>query len=334
MKILEIEPGICSFVYCAKVNVGGKVPRWVTNKYLKSALSLGLNVRHQFQSLRSLDQLDAADGRAIAEILVINEKSFHRSDSSHAPVVFGTHLALRELKKQYPFMVNLTTNVLRNKLWPAKECDAKLCSLTEREGGNIGASFAVSLATNLTSEAAVDEWIVRYSALKELDREHKWFREMMHVIAKRLLGRVAWGLKMRVISSAGLSLLDIISDINVIIFYLRTSNSDYQFYGYGLLCMIVLCYAFQLGFVFFQNQKSKRYLLTETLIVLSGLKPGFDAYRVASGAKQGLHQKMTPILELNVTKGIEMFTEAIPGAVLQVRWSEARPTHMPTHMPD
>ncbi len=42
---------------------------------------------------------------------------------------------------------------------------------------------------------------------------------MMDAVALRLLGEVPWGLKFRVFVGAGLSILDLISDINVIVLY-------------------------------------------------------------------------------------------------------------------
>ena len=40
---------------------------------------------------------------------------------------------------------------------------------------------------------------------------------MLNVVAKRLLGEVSWGLKLRVTMGAGLSILDMATDILVIV---------------------------------------------------------------------------------------------------------------------
>ena len=72
------------------------------------------------------------------------------------------------------------------------------------------------LATNMSVEAAVDEWIMHYPCLKELADECIWFRPMMEVIGTRLLYQVAWGAKARVIASASLGIADMVTDIFLI----------------------------------------------------------------------------------------------------------------------
>ena len=50
----------------------------------------------------------------------------------------------------------------------------------------------------------------------------------------------------------------------------------------------------------------------ETIPVVTGLKPAVDAFRIASGAKIEEGQMLEPLMEMTLTKGIEMFAEAIP----------------------
>jgi hypothetical protein len=72
-----------------------------------------------------------------------------------------------------------------------------LVALTANEAGRIARSFPVLMMTNATAEAAVDELIMNYSALGELDREYVWFRPMLSAIATELMHKVAWGVKAR-----------------------------------------------------------------------------------------------------------------------------------------
>lgn len=55
-----------------------------------------------------------------------------------------------------------------------------------------------------------------YLALKDIDKEYTWFRPMMVAAARRLLSKVAWGVKLRVAMGAGLSMLDMVTDAFVI----------------------------------------------------------------------------------------------------------------------
>ncbi|GMH80619.1 hypothetical protein TL16_g08624 [Triparma laevis f. inornata] len=74
----------------------------------------------------------------------------------------------------------------------------------------------------------------------------------------------------------------------------------------------------QLIMVFFQNkkQKSKSRLFKGLLYVLSTTKPGVDAYRVVIGAEQ-VGAPVDPKVEMMFTKMLELFCEAIPGALIQ-----------------
>jgi hypothetical protein len=56
-----------------------------------------------------------------------------------------------------------------------------------------------------------------------------------------------------------------------------------------------------------------RTMLFEMLTVVSFVKPGVDAYRVASGAEQLPGAAVSPLVEMLYTKGGELFFEAIPG---------------------
>ena len=138
---------------------------------------------------------------------------------------------------------------------------------------------------------------------------------MLNVVAKRLLGEVSWGLKMRVTMGAGLSILDMATDIVVIVGYM--GEEETKGYGWSLLGMVVASMVLQFVVVFAQNKGKARVLMTEALIVLTGLKPGVDCYRVCIGREMEEYHLMDAKYELVVTKCAEMITESIPGCLLQ-----------------
>jgi hypothetical protein len=187
--------------------------------------------------------------------------------------MFERYKGLKEIGGKYEFFETMMARVLQNKLRPAGDVDTKLCNVSLKQGRTIGAGLAMSLASSLTAEAAVDEWIGKYPALRELDHEEVWFRPLMDVVALRLLGEVSWGLKMRVFLGAGLSILDLASDINVIVLY--NSTPEQQAFAVALLGMILSGLALQLLVVYFQNRTKPLRLLRESIIVLTGLKPGY-----------------------------------------------------------
>ena len=139
---------------------------------------------------------------------------------------------------------------------------------------------------------------------------------MVNAVAKRLLGEVSWGLKMRVIIGAGLSMLDMATDIFVILRYM--GKDDTRGYGWSLLWMIVASMMLQLFVVFAQNKGKPWVMAKEMLIVLTGLKPGYDSFKVCSGQEMDDHHSLDAKVELVASKGIEMACESIPGGLLQL----------------
>jgi hypothetical protein len=140
---------------------------------------------------------------------------------------------------------------------------------------------------------------------------------MMDTIAQRLLESVSWGLKMRLYMGAGLSTMDMLSDMYMIYQYATTGQ---QGTALSLAIMVGLCLLGQLLLVFLSKRKApKRTLIKEILIVLSGIAPGIHAMRVANGAEQEEHAAVAPELELVITRGFEMACESVPGSIIQVR---------------
>jgi len=156
----------------------------------------------------------------------------------------------------------------------------------------------------------------------ELFELHPWFEAMLLTISQEILKVAAWGLIWRVTTGAGLSILDMASDINVVLLYLRTDGQ--HAYGYLLMAMIVLSVWLQLLLVFVQFDRLDKSKLEnrvrfakEILITLTGFKPAIDAHRVSSSAQQEKFMVCDCKAELGLTKACEMFAESIPGCLLQ-----------------
>ena len=114
---------------------------------------------------------------------------------------------------------------------------------------------------------------------------------------------------------AALSTVDMVTDVQVIVEYLNTPGKEA--YAYPLMGMVGTCLFLQLLVVVAQTRKaSNAKMAKEMLIVLSGLKPGFDAYQVAKGAEQDVGAVWDPAMENIATKSVEMVAESIPGGRL------------------
>jgi hypothetical protein len=334
--------------YLLQLDIGGndhgRVISAMIELYLKQNLRRTYDLHSYFQAIRGLEQWDADDGKSVGEIMVVKtkEESHHKKGETKVGarmrLLFKKQRGLRSIDAKHEFFQAMMVRVLENKLRPAGDVGTKLCSVSLKEGRKIGAGLATSLASNLTAETAVDEWISKYPALKELDREEIWFRPMVNIVAKRLLAGVSWGLKFRVYSAAALSVLDLGSDVNVILLYL--SKHETKEYGLSLLSMLSACMLLQMCIVFAQNRTRPARMFKEVLIVLTGLKPGerravisaihgrntnphaypqfylgFDAYRVASGGEAEEGGILDPQIELTATKLAELFGESIPGKI-------------------
>jgi hypothetical protein len=279
MRITKLNDQETKIEYVIHPDFGGSVPSWAMNLYIGSNLSYVYEIREKFQALRGLEQWDEGDGKAVGEIVVIKTKEeTHRQKGetkvgARMRVMFEKYRGLKEVSAKYEFVEGLLARMVQNKLRPARDVSTRLCNVSKKEGRTIGSGLAMSLASNLTAEAAVDEWIGKYPALQEIDREEVWFRPMVNIVALRLLGEVSWGLKTRVFLGAGLSVLDMASDINVIVLY--SNNSDQEEYAMLLVGMIAACVGLQLIATLVQyHKKPLARLVGELLIVLTGLKPG------------------------------------------------------------
>ena len=90
--------------------------------------------------------------------------------------LFSKYRGLSDTGRKLEFFEPMIARVARSTLRPASNVKSMLCSVSLKEGETIGRGLAIALATNLTAEAGVAEWIGHYEALTELDREEAWFR--------------------------------------------------------------------------------------------------------------------------------------------------------------
>jgi hypothetical protein len=136
----------------------------------------------------------------------------------------------------------------------------------------------------------------------------------MNAVAGAILAQVAWGVKARAYLGAAVSAADAVSDAVMINEFYEIGDTGT---AKGLLAMVGGNVAFQTVVVGAQNQGLKknkwRTMLFEMLSVVSFVKPGLDAHRVASGAEQLQGAAVAPLTEMIITKAGELVFEAIPG---------------------
>ncbi|GMI31847.1 hypothetical protein TeGR_g11242, partial [Tetraparma gracilis] len=141
----------------------------------------------------------------------------------------------------------------------------------------------------------------------------------MNEIAKHILSVADFGLKMRLFGGAGLSVFDLVSDVYMIVVFLGSEET--RGVAHVNIACVALSLFWQLFLAGFVNKKrSWRRIAREMLYVVSFVKPGIDAARVAAGNENDDDlAAMDPLAELTTSKVAEMVFESIPAAIIQTR---------------
>jgi hypothetical protein len=160
------------------------------------------------------------------------------------------------------------------------------------------------------------QWVLRSPALQELEFAHPFFRPFVNEIAKHIISSADFGLKMRLFGGAGLSLFDITSDVYMIVVFLGSEET--RGVAHVNIACVALSLLVQLAIVWQASRKrSWRRIAREMLYVVSFIKPGIDAARVAGGGENddGL-ASIDALTELSYSKATEMTFESIPAGTL------------------
>ena len=319
-RIVEVSPGVTRLTNTFTIDMKGLLPSTITKNFVIPAGVQGTyRLQKYFICMKQISEFDkhGEDAAILATIMMddILSQSSKANREGEMKQYFVRASFLRAVSSQYPWFQALLWNIIRNKVRPARASQSSLMTLSSADAEAISKSFAVTLLGSTTAEMATDEWILAYPAMRELDKELAMFRPFVTVVARVVLGRATWGSKMRVVVGALLSLFDVASDINMIRQYFITGKVTA---AVVTLILIALSLAFQLFVVLLQNRKmSLRIKAREVLIVLSFMKPGFDAYRVLQGGDKDPLLTIDPLVELILTKAGEVALEALGAMVLQ-----------------
>ena len=244
------------------------------------------------------------------------------SNLNHVERVFTNHATLlAPLESVCPKIKILLSHLLTNAA-TVKQKKARVSAgseatrlreLTDAEAEVLGKSFRKFLLGNKEVATAVNAWKLDNPILQPLFTE-LIFAPIIIAIAKELMVASKLGLAKRVALGAGLSIMDMITDTGVINSYRASGNMTG---AYLLLAMIGSSIAVQLLITYAQNKKkSKWVILREFAFVVTFLKPGVDAYRVATGHEDE-YAVVSPLQEMGFGKAAELAFESIPGGLLQ-----------------
>ncbi|GMI31785.1 hypothetical protein TeGR_g9820 [Tetraparma gracilis] len=327
LRFAQVTPTVTRFIATVTFDLCGSIPRVLSSTITTpGAARSPLSALGYFLQIKETAELDAAgqDARALGQLLVhemepVRTKKHPEELEAKLHIFFYRTTVLRELGDVHLWFLKMMFEILRNLPHRPRTTEAKLADFTERDAVITGRAMKMLMLSNATPDAAVDEWILTFPALQELESAHAFFRPFMNEIAKHILSIADFGLKMRLFSGAGLSVFDIISDVYMIIVFLGSEET--RGVAHVNIACVALSLLMQLLLVSFVNRKrSWRRIAREMLYVLLFIKPGIDAARVAAGNENddGL-ATMDPLQELVFSKAIEMAMESIPCAIIQSR---------------
>ena len=306
-------------------NLNGLLPVHITHNigptYMHNSI---IEAVEYFQNLRPCRNLNEQDGKNMGEVLMsrvmkASKDSGWKHRVANIEEVIDTFYVendgLRTFIELNPSFDGFFQTIITNKLRPRSTVNLALASLSRPDAQGIAASLPIAVLTNVDGSAAVDEWISNYPSLKELDKSQKWFRPMILAIGFRLLRDSDYGLKVRVTVGAVLSIFDMGSDIVVIWTFFQEGQ---RWFAWASIAMIFLSLFLQVVNVLSCNKDMPAWTkVRESLIVVFLVKPGVDAYRIATGAEPDERCTMSPLQESSYSRGIEMVAESIPASVLQ-----------------
>lgn len=233
--------------------------------------------------------------------------------------VVSSHTGLKEFVLKSPWFPSLLEGMLSNMLRDAVQIDTRLNNLSDYESLTMGRSFALALFDRPTADAAVDVFVNEYPALVALSKKERWFVPMSLAIGQRKLEQAHWGLTLKVGIGAFLSVADVGTDAFALTSFIQRGNTGF---ATAVAATILTNMAVQIltTFVNRRNQTVNRnwLVLRECILILSGMKPVADAFRVVSGFKAQSGELFEPMVEMNISRITENVLETIPSSLIQV----------------
>ena len=315
MRIKRKNDKETTIEYVLQIDFGGSLPTWLTNWYVGSSAGYVTEVQEFFQELRKMADYDADDGKALGVRLMHPGGEKGKKPWRKVREIVDKHRGLDKLSIEYDWLVAFLEEVVRGKWVMSGSVSTKLECLSEKEARKIGRSLMPALKQRKTAVAGLHQWKMQNRSMVELFQRYAWTESMLLEVAQEVMNSAPWGLMWRVCTGATLSVLDIVTDIVVIVGYMGTEET--KGYGNSLLGMLLASMALQMMVVFIQNQKKPWVVAKEFLVVITGLKAPWDAWSVCIGQKMEKYHVLDAKSELVWTKGIEMVCESIPGCLLQ-----------------
>lgn len=299
------------------LDLAGSIPTYIVEHIaIPQSINAVQRVQKYFLQIKSSADLSEEDGTMLGYLL-IDEVRVSGLDFALWKFFYRS-TALRDLAASYPWFQAFLRRLIENKVRAGtnNSVAAPLESITEKDAKHIASLFAVLLLSNVTSDAALDEFIHSCDAMKQLDETSTVFRPLLNGIAKRLLEGAHWGQNSRIATGATVSILDMASDVYMVYQYSATGQTTAAI---SVLCILAVSTVVQMLIVYLQNKRRGwGIIIREFILVFSCLKPAVDAYRVIRGGDVDPLLVLEPLQEVAFCKFAELGSEAVPAGVLQM----------------
>jgi len=276
------------------------------------ALSASIYTIFSSSSKSKLDRLKEAQAAIEAEIAVSEIQPPPTSTAlaieSEVDIILALIMGIMQAGVKAPTAKVLTAGLQKSSV--------PLSDLNERNAAMLAKTFSLCVLFSQSPEAAADQLIGNSVAVRELMEKHRKFRPKLVLTAEQAMSKNTLGASFRLFFGAGLSMFDFVTDVVMIRDYFLSEQVQQ---AWMLLGMLLTNLTLNLLLSWLQNRKKGwKAVAKDCLLVLSYLKPGVDAWKVASGAAHAENSMMTPTVEMLVCKCAELVSESIPGTILQV----------------
>jgi len=317
IRLKRLGEGLTKLEYVCECKLGFDISLGAGKAFVEGRLDEMAGVSIYFQRLLPLGEYGVGDGKALAHDLLWKASSSKTRIKRFEEVLLKSR-ALQELKRSLPWIDKMMVPALEGHLHLNKSVHTKLECVSVKEAIRIGKNLISSLKSKKLAAAGVDAWRIQNKAVKELMEKHEWFLTMIVELSKGIVKSAAWGLMFRVTAGAVLSVTDLATDL-VVLKQFWDGGEEALAFRNASLASLSASIGLQLVMVLLQNRKKGlRRMLNECLIVVTGFKAPWDAYKVSIGAEQEIDTVGDPMLELTTNKCIELFAESIPGIIIQL----------------
>ncbi len=328
-RLTRIADGTTKMTFACSLDLKGKLPQWVTDNVATPALlRTPYDIQSYFLQVLPSSQCTEVDGVLLGHLLMDLAATLKRPERASSIRMFVERTAtLREcgfahldamfcgiFEESVLYELGLWLRKFKTVFMPVVVA-INPATMTAAGAVSIGRGLDSTLRTSATPTDAIDELFSQYPALCVMAHRHVWFRPLLETVAKRRIATAPLGLKLRLTFGALLSIGDMASDIyNIITMFLAGNTLG----AFVLLGLITVNLAVQAIAVMVQTaHRGWRVVLWEISILLSLLKPGIDAIRVAGGEERIEGAPFDPFGEMIICKCCELTFESIPGGLAQ-----------------